>query len=45
MDVDPGGKYIEKLRGGVQWYMMEGKDYISSFCFNVKNEKSSTSII
>ena len=25
MDVDPGDKYIEKLRGGVQWYMMERK--------------------
>ena len=23
MDVDPGYKYIEKLHGGVQWYMME----------------------
>ena len=23
MDVDPGYKYIEKFRGGVQWYMME----------------------
>ena len=22
MDVDPGYKYIEKVRGGVQWYMM-----------------------
>ena len=25
MDVHPGYKYIEKLRGGVQWYMMESK--------------------
>ena len=23
MDVDPGYKYIEKFRGGVQWYMMD----------------------
>ena len=30
MDVDPGNKYIEKFRGGVQWYMMESKDIISS---------------
>ena len=22
MDVNPGYKYIEKFRGGVQWYMM-----------------------
>ena len=30
MDVNPGYKYIEKFRGGVQWYMMEIKDIISS---------------
>ena len=39
MDVDPGYKYIEKFRGGVQWYMMESKDIISSICFKLKNEK------
>ena len=38
MDVDPGYKYIEKFRGGVQWYIMESKDVISSICFNLKNE-------
>ena len=38
MDVDPGYKYIEKFRGGVQWYMMESKDIISSICFNLINE-------
>ena len=38
MDVDPGYEYIEKLRGGVQWYMMESKDNISSFGFKLKNE-------
>ena len=38
MDVDPGYKYIEKFRGGVQWYMMEPKDIISSICFKLKNE-------
>ena len=38
MDVDPGYKYIEKFRGGVQWYMMESKDIISSICFKFKNE-------
>ena len=38
MDVDPGYKYIEKFRGGVQWYMTESKDIISSNCFKFKNE-------
>ena len=38
MDVDPGYKYIEKFRGGVQWYMMESKDIISSIGFKLKNE-------
>ena len=26
-DVDPGCKYIEELRGGVLWYLMESKDF------------------
>ena len=38
MDVDPGYKYIEKFRGGIQWYMMESKDIISSICFKLKNK-------
>ena len=38
MDVDAGNKFIEKLCGGVQWYMMESKDNISSICFKLKNE-------
>ena len=38
MDVDPGYNYIEKFRGGVQWYMMESKDIISSICFKLKKE-------
>ena len=38
MDVDPGYKYIEKFHGGVQWYMMESKDNISSISFKLKNE-------
>ena len=41
MDVDPGYKYIENFRGGVQWYMMESKDIISSICFKLKNENGS----
>ena len=40
MDVDPVYKYIEKFRGGVQWYMMEIKDIISSICFKLKNENN-----
>ena len=38
MAVDPGYKYIEKLRGGLSWYMMENKDFISTFHFNLKNK-------
>ena len=38
MDVDPGYKYIEKFRGGVSWYMLETKDFISSINFKLKNE-------
>ena len=38
MDVDPGYKYIHKFRGGIQCYMMELKDIISSICFKLKNE-------
>ena len=40
MDVSPGYRYIEKFRGGVQWYMMESKDNISSICFKIKNENN-----
>ena len=34
MDVDPGYKYTEKFRGGIQWYMMESKDIISNIILN-----------
>ena len=37
-DVSPGYKYIEKFRGGIQWYMLETKDFISSINFKSKNE-------
>ena len=40
MDVDPGYKYIAKFRGGISWYMLEGKDFISSINFKLKNENS-----
>ena len=33
MDVDPGYKHVKKLRGGIQWYMMDTKDFISSNYF------------
>ena len=38
MSGNPGYKYIEKLRGGVQWYEMELNDVISSICFKLKTE-------
>ena len=38
MGVDPGYKYLEKFRGGVQWYMMESKDIISTISFKLKTE-------
>ena len=42
MDVDPGYKYGKKFRGGVQWYMMQSKDIISSISFELKNENNET---
>ena len=38
MDVSPGYKYSHKFRGGVQWFIMESKDIISSINFRLKNE-------
>ena len=38
MGVDPGYEYIENFRGGIQWYMMDSKDVISSICFILKIE-------
>ena len=40
MTVDPGYKYIEKISGGITWYMMQSKDIISSICFKLKNENN-----
>ena len=42
MDVDLGYKYIDRFRGGVQWYWMESKDNISSLCFKLKNENNNS---
>ena len=38
MDVNPGYRYIHKFRGGVQWYMLQNKDIISSISLKLKNE-------
>ena len=40
MDIDPGFKYIQKFRGGVQWYKMETKSFISIISFKLKNENN-----
>ena len=37
-DVDPGYSYIHKFHGGVQWYMLETMDFISSNNFKLRNE-------
>ena len=37
-DVHPGYKDIEEICGGVQWFMMESKDIISSIHFMLKKE-------
>ena len=37
MDIDPGYKYIEKFRGGVQWCVMESEVFISNISFKLKN--------
>ena len=38
MTVDPGYKYVEKFAGGICWYMMESKDFISGVNFKLRNE-------
>ena len=38
MRVDPGYKYVEEFAGGISWYMMESKDFVSSISFELKNE-------
>ena len=40
MDVDPGYKYIKRFRGGIQWYIMENKDIITSISFKLSNENN-----
>ena len=38
MDVNPGFINIEKFRGGIMWFMMESKDFISTINFRLRNE-------
>ena len=38
MDVDTGYRIVEKFRNGVQWYMMQSKDFVSSTSFKLKNK-------
>ena len=45
MNVDPGFNYTENFRGGIQWYMMSGNDFISNFSFKSKNENELVSFI
>ena len=40
MSVSPGYKYVCWFEEGIQWYMMESKDVISSISFKLKNEKN-----
>ena len=39
MDVDTGCKYLEKFRGGLTWYKMESKDFVSIISFRLKREE------
>ena len=38
-DVHPGYKDIKRIRGGVQWYMIESRDFISIISFKAEKEK------
>ena len=40
MLVDPGYKYVDIFSGGIIWYMMQSKGFISSICFKFKNENN-----
>ena len=45
MSVSPGYNYICQFEGGIQWYMMESKDVISSISnhkMNITNWYHST---
>ena len=38
MTVNPPYKYVEKFAGGMNWYLMERKDFVSIKNFELKNE-------
>ena len=40
ISLSPGYKDICRFEGGIQWYMMQSKDVISSFSFKLKNENN-----
>ena len=40
INVDLRYKCLEKFRGGLKWYMMNTKDFISKINFNLKNENN-----
>ena len=40
MSVSPRYEYVCRFEGGVQWFMMESKDVISSSPFKLKNENN-----
>ena len=40
MDVSPRYKYIQKTRGGVHWYLMGNKNFLSSISCKLKSEEN-----
>ena len=40
MSVSPGYQYVCRIEGGIQWYMMDSKEIISSVFFKLKNENN-----
>ena len=41
MDFDPDFKYVENIRGGIHCHMMDSKDFILFYSFEIKNAKGS----
>ena len=37
-DLNPGYRFIEKFRGGIQWYMLENLNFISNISFKSKEQ-------
>ena len=40
MSVSPGYQYVCRIEGGIQWYMMDSEEVISSVSFKLKNENN-----